>query len=383
MKDAGIITLHFSVNYGAVLQCFALSETLKKNGIQVNVINYYPDYAKYYWEPQKKYMDAIRDEVISCRRGIGYTRKNVFIGCLKALKYVYKQNKNMNNYLIKYNAFKEFSEKHLILTKEYNNIEMMKELPFDVLITGSDQVWNSNYTNYAFDKAYFLKFGRNDAIKIAYGVSTYMYENERWWTEMLSLCNDFDRVSLREKMVCAKINGLCGAEKAVAVLDPSLLLTADEWCKFESCGYDCPERYVLTYCLHEDELCLHYLNEYISSNNIMVIDISPKRLGKIFDWRGNCGPDEFLYLVHNAEIIITDSFHGTTFSVIYNKNFISINTKQSDTRILDFLKLLDLDDRCKNSFAKIPLQPINYEIANKNLKILRENSLHFLLQGLT
>ena len=155
MVEAGIITLHFSVNYGAVLQCLALSETLKKHQIHATVINYYPRYAHYYWEPVKRYSDAIRDAIRSgkSKSATGEDlRKPAVVRCLKSLKYVYKANQEADSYRKKYNAFREFVTKNLLLTEQYEDITEMENLSFDLLISGSDQVWNSNYTDYTLTR---------------------------------------------------------------------------------------------------------------------------------------------------------------------------------------------------------------------------------------
>ena len=220
MVEAGIITLHFSVNYGAVLQCLALSETLKKHQIHATVINYYPRYAHYYWEPVKRYSDAIRDAIRSgkSKSATGEDlRKPAVVRCLKSLKYVYKANQEADSYRKKYNAFREFVTKHLLLTEQYEDI-------------------------------------KPEAQRVAYAVSTHMYKSNEDWQEIVQLSKGFERISVRENRICNKLNIAYGRDRATVVLDPSLLLTAIEWSKFEKESHFA-ENYVLVYCLHERDIC--------------------------------------------------------------------------------------------------------------------------------
>lgn len=380
MIEAGIITLHFSVNYGAVLQCLALSETLKKHQIHATVINYYPRYAHYYWEPVKRYSDAIRDAIRSgkSKSATGEDlRKSAVVRCLKSLKYVYKANQEADSYRKKYNAFREFIAKNLLLTEQYEDITEMEDLSFDLLISGSDQVWNSNYTDYTFDKVYFLQFGKPEARRVAYAVSTHIYKSNEDWEEIVKLSKDFERISVRENKICNKLNTAYGKDRATVVLDPSLLLTATEWSKFEKESHFAGN-YVLVYCLHERDICLKYVAAYTDESCYSVIDISPNRLSDKFMWQGDCGPDVFLNLLHNAQVVITDSFHGTAFSIIYNKQFVSIVREETDTRITDLLELLGLGDMHRNCFEELPCKDIDYTVVNDKLDVLRKRSLKFL-----
>ena len=384
MKKVGIVTLHFSVNFGATLQCLALTETLKKMGFDSKVINYYPKYAKYYWEPKKTYLSAIKDSIASKKRieDTDETRNSLFIlTCLKSFKHVHFENKRSAIYKKKYKAFKDFQNKYIPLTKEYEHKTDLNELAFDVLVTGSDQVWNSNYTNFSLDEVYFLKFGCKDAKRISYAASTHFFKNNDYWDRVLSLLSGFDRISLREKNICDKINKLNPDIEAQVVLDPTLLLTADEWVKFEK-NIELSEKYILCYSLRESQLCQYYINKYIGQESVKIIDISPNKFVNGAIWMGDCAPDVFLYLVHHADMVITDSFHGTVFSILYNKKFLSITNTNSDTRIKDILSALDLEDRLKNDRAEFPKEKINYSVINDKLKDMRRGSIDFLKQGL-
>ena len=382
MIKAGIITLHFSVNYGAVLQCLALTEILKKDGVEVQVINYYPNYAKYYWEPRKKYLDAIKDGILASYKANGKIKDNVVVRCLKALKYAHSMNCKSDFYRGKYEAFNKFRREYLPLTDEIVDISGLEKLSFDLLITGSDQVWNSDYTNYSFDKAYFLNFGKKNVFRIAYAVSTHLYENNEKWIELLRLIKNIDVISVREENVCKKINEISGQNKAVTVLDPTLLLSASDWSRFEKpCAQQ--QEYILVYCLHEHDLCLRYLEKIKNfSKRLAVIDISPNKISDASIWKGDCDPGEFLSLVHRAKIVITDSFHGTVFSVIYNKEFISISQNTVDTRICDLLNSVGLSKRYKTIYDDVPFEDIDYMAVNKRLDQLKSYSLDFLLKEL-
>ena len=91
-------------------------------------------------------------------------------------------------------------------------------------------------------------------------------------------------------------------------------------------------------------------------------------------------PDVFLNLLHNAQVVITDSFHGTAFSIIYNKQFVPIVRKEADTRITDLLELLGLGGMHKSCFEELPYKDIDYTVINDKLDVLRMRSLKFLFE---
>lgn len=377
MKRVGIVTLHFSINYGAVLQCLALEKTLEKLGCRVEVINYYPRYAKYYWEPQKHICDAIHD-VLQKKNSIN---NNLIYECLRATKYVVQFNCSNADYKRKYSKFKKFASKNLNLTKEYSSIEELRTVGYDALITGSDQVWNSDYTDFKFDPVYFLNFGANSAKRIAYGVSMHLYDNKEDWKKLSLYANRLNAISVREKSVQERIEATGYFGPCKTVLDPTLLLKKEEWINYESTEIKYEEDFVLVYSLKEKEKCCDLANKIASKKNFRIVDISPISICENSDWVSDCAPADFLYYVHHSKYVVTDSFHGTVFSIVYNKQFVSVAAEKSkDSRILNLLKSLGLE--CCISYNFKNLIQIEYDQVNILIEKMKEQSINYIVSAL-
>lgn len=153
------------------------------------------------------------------------------------------------------------------LTKEYSSIEDLRTADYDALITGSDQVWNSDYTDFKFDSVYFLNFGANSAKRIAYGVSMHLYDNKEDWKNLSLYANRLNAISVREKSVQDRIEATGYFIPCKTVLDPTLLLKKDEWINYESTEIKYEEDFVLVYSLKEKEKCCDLANKIASRMN--------------------------------------------------------------------------------------------------------------------
>jgi hypothetical protein len=225
-------------------------------------------------------------------------------------------------------SFKEFQNKYFIQTDEINNFNQLKALEndFDIFVSGSDQIWNPKILE-GFDSAYFLNFIKNKK-KISYASSagSYVYNNLEK-AQLKSYLEGFNHISVREddlKVQCATI---LERDDIQTVLDPTLLLSKKEWLDaFKIKSNNATTNYILIYTLTKDTFTKEIINKIteILNMEVIAIDQDPFLGYKVNERKNNIGPIEYLELFANASFVITNSFHGTAFSINFNIPFISI-----------------------------------------------------------
>lgn len=374
-KSIGVLTFQNSDNYGALLQTFATQYILEKYGFKPEVINYY--------SPNKRGMYKL----ISFGRG--YTLKN-FLGSMIRFPERYPRWRRAEHFrkswlhlsLKKYQSFDE-------LSRDINN--------WPIIIAGSDQIWN--YENTGFDRTYLLDFKRNGLKKVAYAasfgvpeISTFVPESvKKYHPEMKSLkkeyqnmLNDFDEISVREKVGSKIVSELINREVDV-VLDPTLLLTKDEWLEVAKVKKT-NEKYILVYSIDNKSELFELARKMGKYTGMEVRQIFRPRIGKKFGIR-NIQPQfiDFVSCIVNASIILTDSFHGTAFSINMGKPFYVFyhSGKNNYSRIDNLLDLVGLEDRKVYSREDlISIDPFDYKVAHERLNNARKKSLAFLLKSL-
>lgn len=354
----GIITYHFARNYGAILQCYALQNYLTNNNNEVTVINYVE-------ENQKK-----NNSIFNRKRGFMNLLDIITLLPLAFFR-IRKEKK-----------FQKFLKEKIHCSYEINNIEelenFLEEENFDYVISGSDQVWNPYIKD--FSKAFFLPFNiKSKKVTYAASIGNAKLEN---LIEYKDYINDFRYISLREEKSKEIIEKITDKEISV-VNDPVTLLEKEEWSNL--CENIEKKKYLLCYFLHKNYLNEEYkIAKKIAQNkNLKLIMINANFSLKSFYL--NCikdvGPIDFLSLFKNAEYICTDSFHGTMFSVIFEKNFnvfTSYKEKQ-DSRRENVLKstglmarLVYVENGANNiDVSNIDYQEINPEF-NNNIKYSKE-----------
>lgn len=312
MKKVGILTFHGSHNYGSMLQAFALQQILKKLGYESKIINFRTEKQKniYSFDRKKK---TFKD----------FTKHILLLSHRKALK-------------IKYDKFEDFLHNYLDCTKEYSFLEELeqKNFKFDCFIVGSDQIWNTNC--FDFDKAYFLPFVKN-CKKIAYAPSLGPIKNN--YDAILEYIKDFDYISVREKQNFYSIEQKLGKDIFVA-LDPTLLLTKEEWFQYIKKEPLIKQEYIFMYSPSYKKYLIDVADKYSKDLNLPVVVsnlFSVRLVFKKYIKYFEAGPLEFLNLIKNARIIISGSFHATLFSMLFNKEVISPNGDK-DFRIVTLIE---------------------------------------------
>lgn len=359
-----VITRHAIGNYGSILQAYATQKVFEKLGYECDIIDYQRNEEK---------------------------GKEI---CNNLLKKSNKWNKNIltrqayrilqfPNFIIQYNNFKKYRAEILKQTREYNTIDDLREnLPdADIFCTGSDQVWGE-IGNVAYDEAYFLKFVPSDKKCIAYSASFGKKNNDE---EMLSklpeLLKNYSKIMVREDSAVEIIKSK-NIDNVEQVIDPVMLLEKSEWESFAKKDVVKKGEYILVYQLHDNKEFERYAKQFSKKKKMKLIRISPS-LSNVL----KCGktvlmptPQQFLSYFMNAKYVLTDSFHGTVFSMIFNKNFVDILPKRGVTRMESVLRKFNLEHRLvrDNNDFSVADKPINYEMVNDILSGERENSLNKL-----
>lgn len=360
-KKIGIMTLHFTSNYGAVLQVYALLMTLKKLGFDAYVVDRR-------WDVEKG-------------RGLFYYFK----------KYIFHFTFNY--------SFNRFRKLYLQPTTEKidrPNVIYSKELDFDGFVVGSDQVWRiENTTGVGLN--YFLDFAKDRVKKVSYAPS---FGNDIWsgsdedTKKIKSLLKNFDAISVREDsgvIICKDFFGI----DAEQLVDPTLLLEAEEYQKICGSLKKSKTKYIANYYLDKSLQKMEILS-FVSNNfEYPIKDIYVKREPSSIFSKPSIKLWEFFYPsvkswingIRNSEIVITDSFHGTIFSIVFKKKFICVaNKKRGVTRMLSILKKLGLSNRLVYSLEDVKNMDLNEEIdyfaVHEIIKFEKNKSMTFLSKGL-
>lgn len=338
----GIFTFHHAHNYGALLQVFALKTYLENRGYEVKIIEYVSDSMKniYSINPlsnKKNILDIIKKTIRIKRR--------------------YKQ----------YIKFCDFIKGELECTEVLSWREQVEEC--DVLITGSDQVWNTNITSN--DSMYFLPFNK---VKLSYAASIGSKKNINILKEYLEkYATSFNGISVREDSSIELIEDILKI-KPTLVCDPVFLLSKNQWSNFAKDIKSFNEKYILYYSLEFNEKLYNETIKLAKECNLKIYGIHPmnQSMGReIINLRG-IGPYEFISLIENAEYISTNSFHALAFSIIFKKSVLHYHHKDLGVRTVDLLKLMGKNELNVNGF--ILNKSLNYE----KLETLINNSKEFL-----
>lgn len=359
-KNIGVITFHCSYNYGSMLQAYALQQYLKKRDYNTKIIDYI--------------LSSDFEQYKLFRTHIYRKRKRTLIA---DMMYFYKNLKR------KYN-FNDFSNKYLTKTeKTYYDFEPMQELnsEFDAFICGSDQIWNFDCTNGTIP-AYFLGFADDDKLKISYAPSMAQTSFEKInETELYELLNRLNYISVREKSTIPILKGIVNKDIS-CVIDPTLLLDSRDYNNIVK-EYKIKEKFIFVYILEENLEILDYCRSLSKDENIKIVYIRKKNISGLKNSKNVYGisPGQFLHLIKNAEYVVTNSFHATVFSILFEKKFVTFKTKKSYSRMTDLLNNIGLQDRIYCDSFKIE-NSLNYVDVKYKLIELRKNSQEYLSKAL-
>jgi len=341
LKKVGILTFHNAENYGAALQTYALMKAVQELGCDCQVIDY-------------------RNRGVFLRNAI----KNGYY-------FLTGQNPIKNH-----RAYRQFQRHYLNLSpKTYRRLsEFEKDADYyKILIFGSDQIWNPDLSH-GFDPLYFGQF-HTQAKKITYAASVGKDSLTREEREKLNqLIEGFDAVAVREENILPLIN-----REATAVLDPCLLLSAEQW--MEISDKDVPDNhYILVYQLHPKKSILETAKILAAKFGKKVLIISPYLIMKthgILHKLGRITPNQFLSYYRHADIVLSDSFHGTIFSILFEKLFFTILPNEKTGRITSLLEKLNLSERIVRP-NYLPTGQIDFKSVKITLSAEIDHSLTYL-----
>lgn len=359
----GVITFHNAHNYGASLQALALQRVLKDLKCEPVLIHYHPAVIDDLYEPVNE-------------RGL----KRLF---KKSRMYLKKRPRAR---LIKYKHYQSFIQKNFKLLGDYVSPDELneEELKLDAYITGSDQVFNPTHTG-GYDKAYTLEFVKK-ARKLSYAASVGATRVEDIYREDFKRSlSSFDAVSVREESAKADIEELSGLPVSVT-LDPTLLLDRKAYDVYKKPS-QFSEKYILVYMMEKNKKMIALVNKISKAVGYPVIQ---RKLPGIFT--NECGsyythdPGEFLGDIEGAEFVITNSFHGTVFSILYEKPFLSMLHSATGARTVDLLTALGLESHLiydPDEFRELERMKIrDMGRVKERIAALREESIEFLKRGL-
>ena len=360
MKKIGIVTFFKANNYGVCLQAIATSEFLKNKGYDVDIINYINPYEHRIFKWSYRENDKITGYITSFL-------KNILLG---KKRYYNKGFKNVNNY-------------YHLTEPCATNIEQLQDMEYDILIAGSDQIWNPLITG-GLDQVFLLQFG-NAAKRIS--VASSLGSNKPTEEEQMIFRQAFEKfsyISVREQY--AKNCLQCLTNKNIKVLmDPTFLFNKNEWINLlgkKSKLFDLKEKYILTYFIsgkkssYQDRVL-----EYSKKLNCPVWSIQFSN----YTWKVTekkilgASIEDFIALFMNAQLILTDSFHGTAFSINLNRNFVPFKHSENPLRIINLLQNLGISERLDMPAEEY--KDVDYKEVNKKLELLREDSKEWLLNA--
>ncbi|MCR5797623.1 MAG: polysaccharide pyruvyl transferase family protein, partial [Eubacterium sp.] len=230
----------------------------------------------------------------------------------------------LGDHIRKKKGFSDFRKKHLVLSKKSYSTDDIKDTNslYRVFITGSDQVFN--YTNTGFDETYFLSFVEKPNSKCAYAASFGFHEVPvEYMNRYKDLLKGFEYISFREQSGSELYNMLT-LEHAQTLLDPTLVARRKIWDFGVNSNNKCAP-YILVYFLERSSKAFAFVNLLKQLTGLKVIYIGSlikrHRENLNAEFMGGLSPDEFVNLIKNATYVVTNSFHGTAFSIVFEKQF--------------------------------------------------------------
>ncbi len=365
----GILTQHRVIHYGSVLQAYALQRILNELGMTNEIIDY-----KY---PNKAHISKSQKTSF---RALIYQYLAAFLRLIR-------NDKNEKSKIEEFINKELFKSKKTFRTPE----ELAKYCPkYDIYLTGSDQVWNTDYLN--GDTSFFFPFAPKDAVKVSYASSFGRFsfsghKAEEWISNLKS----YKSISVREMNAANIIKSYIDVE-VTEVLDPTLLIHREGWLDFAESRSKSRKEYILVYLLtyawdpfpYAEDLAIHYQQK----QNYQVKVIEPELLSlNHADWEyvNNVSPHKFVKLFAEASLVITNSFHGVCFSVNMHTPFIPLirDNDVNDDRLQSLLKKVGLESIGLTVGADYPENTeIDFNATEKLLNELRIDSMNYIIDNI-
>lgn len=350
----GILTFHRASNYGAVLQAYALTEVLRDMGADAEIVDYECP------------------EVEMCHHPRNLFKRESLPSAL--IHYYGKQKK--------YRNFEGFRQRNLHLSRRYTRDNIADSCAaYDLFISGSDQVWSKKYSG--MDTTYLLDFEKDHAKKYSYAASFGFTEFPDGTQDVYAgLLKDFQAVSVREQSAVDLLRSRCGLE-AFLSLDPTLLLDVSKWARLaKKPALD--KKYILIYRVQPPIHLIEYAKQLSAETGYEIVYLNSSYTDhKELNHARFSTPEEFVGWFANAEYVLTNSFHGTAFSIIFQRNLVvELQTKLStNTRSRDLLAVCGLQHRIlPDPFSGFKPEKIDWNSVAEKLGAEKARSIAYLKQ---
>lgn len=384
-KTATMVTSEesFNNNYGATLQGYALYSVLQELDVEPTIIRYQGGQfqnstVKYYIFRFKRRISTVIHKLFP--RPIERETRRLL---LRHIKFVEKRQKLFISYQDELMTF--YNARRMTWQKLKTHYPVT-----DIYICGSDQIWNPYFKNGRNDPGYFLAFAPKGAKKIAYAPSFGCDDlPDEAKKNLKDLLHDFTAISVRENSGVDIVKKYAGRE-AQCVLDPTMLKTGEQWAAEARLPEGLPDRYILSYRFADSEVTKKMIDELSKKMRLPVITLPLSLVSmnddyiKVFE----AGPREFIGIIQNAELVCTDSFHATVFSILMNTPVCvflreSYDGKSSmNSRVQSLLGMLNLQENIitEDDTLEKALRCVNvdYSDAYTILADYRKRSLEYL-----
>ena len=364
MLKIGLITFHRAINYGAVLQAYALQKKFNDYGSDCTIIDFRCHDLEHFYKP--------------------------FLVYKGSLKYMVKQSIKMalsySDRKKKKRKFEAFVKNNLKVTESITDSSELSDKDFDIFVTGSDQVFNPAITG-TDSEVYYLSFTNRKKYSYAASFGKDIVTNNIE-TLIRNNLNDFQKISVREESGVQIIRHIIGRDVTVNV-DPTLLIDGSEWRKIEEKPRAVSEPYILVYNMLTSEYIFRAADALSRQTGIGVVFVNHKNDKNRFKYRGfkyleAFSPQEFLWLIDHADYVLTSSFHGTVFSVLFRKQFLTVlaSTEPRNVRLFSLLDMFDLMNRIvidNDNTANI-VEKIDWELIQDSISACRDDALEYIQQ---
>lgn len=363
----GLVTWFGTGNFGTDLQAYALSKYLTNHGHQVYIYQIFNHNDLGLMYSIKRRLGIFKRFIMRLAEGASVRNKRYFA----TSKYV-----------------KEYLNVYPLVTTRHQYEKILQNT--DLFLTGSDQIWNP-YHLFPFYLLPFAKGKRCSAYASSVGVSSIPSERIDIYRQELM---KFSYIGVRERSGTNELKRITGRKDIETVLDPTFLLRADEWLSFASKSNlkkkKIPADYMLVYVIGGRQQYKNIINQIAFQygiNNIVVANsVEGVYLDSVTLALDVLSPMDFIYLLANARLVLTDSFHATALSINLNVNFIDLfrfaqdNSISQNSRIIDMLTDYNLSDRIYRENGVFPDEKIDYVSVNNILENKRLSSYSFLNQ---
>lgn len=363
-----LITIFDNINLGTIFQAYALAEKITNLGHKVEFINYIRPH------------ETTFRQVINKLSQSGNLLKRIFNS------FVYLTVVPYAKWRLKLPISQKFK-----LSKVYTTIEELKRANIiaDVFMTGSDQVWNCSY-NHGVDECYFLGFTNKKKCAYAASVGTDVFPEE-YLPKVKNFLSSYDKITVRENQTCKYLRKI-GFKDVECVLDPTLLISKDEWLEKFNLKDKEPlmkEKYLLVYSVESkiNDFIFQQAKKIADERGLKIVALTsggPLLLRKYKNTYDKlyslADTKKFLLLLRDAAFMVASSFHGTAFSINFNKEFITITPPKFDIRTRSIIDQFNLNSRVVTNclISNDNLNPIDYNPINSLLSGYREKSISVL-----